>query len=69
MTKLNLTDRETQVLAEIGAGHSNQQIAKRLGITVGTAKTHVSNIFDKLSLESRTQAALLAREVGLIRDD
>jgi DNA-binding NarL/FixJ family response regulator len=60
-----LTTREREVLALLGAGCSNQQIADRLEITERTARTHVSNLLGKLQLGSRTQAALLAQREGL----
>ena len=66
---LGLTDRELDVLTHIGHGRSNKEIAKRLGITLGTTKSHVSHILDKLGLESRTQAALAARDAGLLAED
>ncbi|GAA3982424.1 response regulator transcription factor [Thermobifida alba] len=59
-----LTPREREVLACIGEGLSNQQIARRLYITETTAKTHVSRILTKLGLRSRVQAAIVAREAG-----
>jgi NarL family two-component system response regulator LiaR len=55
-----LTDRETEVLALLGTGLSNREIAARLGIADATARTHVSNVLGKLGLASRTQAALYA---------
>ncbi|MEY9212623.1 response regulator transcription factor [Thermobifida halotolerans] len=60
-----LTGREREVLARVGEGLSNQQIARRLHITETTVKTHVSRILTKLGLRSRVQAAILAREAGL----
>lgn len=62
----DLTEREMQVLTHLGHGHSNKAIARRLGITIGTTKTHVSHILEKLGLESRTQAAIIARDLGLL---
>lgn len=59
---VQLTDRETEVLTLIAEGHTNQQIATRLGMSERTARTHVSNILTKLGLTSRTQAALWAVE-------
>lgn len=59
-----LTERERDVLAEIGTGHSNAEIAGRLGISEATAKTHVSRVLAKLGVTSRTQAALLAQTAG-----
>ncbi|OAV59946.1 response regulator [Enteractinococcus helveticum] len=61
-----LTDRELHVLTEIGHGRSNKQIARHLGISLGTTKTHVSHILEKLGIDSRTQAALVARDAGLL---
>lgn len=55
-----LTNRELDVLCLIGQGYSNQAIAEELVITLKTVKTHVSNIFTKLEVEDRTQAAIYA---------
>lgn len=60
-----LTDRELDVLAGLGAGLSNQQIARRLTIGEATVKTHVSRVLTKLGAESRVQAAVLAARAGL----
>ncbi|GAA4920956.1 response regulator [Streptomyces coeruleoprunus] len=60
-----LTGREREVLAMLGQGLSNQDIAGRLGIGVGTVKTHVGAILDKTGSVSRVQAALLAHRTGL----
>ncbi|MDA2808465.1 response regulator [Nocardiopsis suaedae] len=57
-----LTVREAEVLRCVGEGLSNRQIARRLGITETTAKTHVSRILTKLDLRSRVQAAIVAQE-------
>lgn len=62
----NLTDRELQVLQLIVDGHSNAEIAAKLYITVGTTKTHVRNILNKLSADDRTQAAVRALRAGLV---
>lgn len=61
-----LTDRERGVLKLVGEGLSNREIAKRLTISERTARTHVSNILGKLGLASRTQAALIAVNAGLL---
>jgi len=61
-----LTPRETEVLILLAEGYSNKEIAARLGITVRTAKAHVSNILGKLHAMDRTQAALYAVHQGLV---
>jgi DNA-binding NarL/FixJ family response regulator len=64
-----LTPREKEVLAQLGKGASNKEIAYELSITERTARTHVSNILGKLGLASRTQAALWAVEHKLVEGD
>jgi LuxR family maltose regulon positive regulatory protein len=61
-----LSERELEVLHLISAGHSNQEIAARLVVTLNTVKKHTSNIYGKLEVNSRTQAIARARELGLI---
>ncbi|MEV7010401.1 response regulator transcription factor [Streptosporangium sp. NPDC051022] len=61
-----LTERERDVLTLLGTGLSNAQIAKRLNVTEGTVKGHVSAILTRLDLGNRVQAAVLAHEAGLI---
>ncbi|MBP2327741.1 DNA-binding NarL/FixJ family response regulator [Kibdelosporangium banguiense] len=60
-----LTERERDVLALLGAGHSNAEIARTLYIVEGTVKAHVSSILDKLRARNRVQAAILAYEAGV----
>ncbi|MEV6684333.1 response regulator transcription factor [Streptomyces sp. NPDC051130] len=60
-----LTAREREVLAMLGQGLSNQDVAGRLGIGIGTVKTHVGAILEKTGSASRVQAALLAHRAGL----
>ena len=61
-----LTERELEVLELIVAGCNNAGIAERLFITVGTVKTHVRNILNKLCVDDRTQAAVRALRSGLV---
>jgi DNA-binding NarL/FixJ family response regulator len=61
-----LTERETDVLRLIAQGKANKEIAAALTIGEKTVKTHVSNILMKLGVQSRTQAALYAAQIGLV---
>ncbi|WP_069740748.1 response regulator transcription factor [Streptomyces sp. EN23] len=61
-----LTDREGQVLALVGAGLSNREIARELRLSHGTVKDHVSSVLSKLGGVNRVQAAVLADRAGLI---
>ncbi|NGN95337.1 response regulator transcription factor [Nocardioides sp. KC13] len=62
----DLTPRERDVLAALGQGLSNADIAERLVISEATAKTHVSRVLAKLEVTSRVQAAIVAREAGVV---
>ncbi len=62
-----LTERETAVLREVAAGRSNVEIGERLFVSEGTVKTHVAAILRKLEVRDRTQAAVAAYELGLVR--
>lgn len=62
-----LTERELEVLELIVDGCSNAKIAERLYITVGTVKTHVRNILNKLCADDRTQLAVRALRSGLVK--
>jgi DNA-binding NarL/FixJ family response regulator len=62
-----LTVREREVLAEVGSGLSNTEIAALLHISEATVKTHVGHIMAKLGLRDRIQAVVYAYETGLVR--
>jgi DNA-binding NarL/FixJ family response regulator len=61
-----LSERELEILALIARGSSNKEIAGQLFIAEGTVKNHVTHILGKLGVRDRTQAALKARELGLL---
>jgi len=61
-----LTEREREVLTEIGKGKRNRDIAETLFISEKTVKNHISSIFFKLEVNSRAEAALLAARQGLV---
>jgi DNA-binding NarL/FixJ family response regulator len=61
----DLTPRERDVLAGLGSGLSNADLAAELMISEATAKTHVSRVLAKLGVTSRVQAAIAARDAGL----
>jgi DNA-binding NarL/FixJ family response regulator len=61
-----LTEREMEILELIVQGRSNVAIAEKLFISMGTVKTHVRNILNKLCVDDRTQAAVMALRSGLV---
>ena len=61
-----LTPKEKEVLALVGQGASNQEIADKLFVRDVTVKTHLNSIFKKLKVSNRTQAVLLAMQMNLI---
>jgi LuxR family maltose regulon positive regulatory protein len=61
-----LSERELEVLSLIAEGLSNREIGERLFLTLNTVKVHTRNIYGKLGVHSRTQAAMRAQELGLL---
>lgn len=61
-----LSERELEILRIVATGASNKEIAHQLFITEGTVKNHITNILGKLGVRDRTQAALKARDLGLL---
>jgi DNA-binding NarL/FixJ family response regulator len=64
----DLTSREIEVLEQVVAGATNQQIAKTLHITQNTVKIHLRNILEKLHVQNRIQAAVQAVRDGLVNE-
>jgi DNA-binding NarL/FixJ family response regulator len=61
-----LTPRELEILALMGRGLSNTELAENLTLSEATVKTHVAHIFAKLALRDRAQAVVVAYETGLV---
>jgi DNA-binding CsgD family transcriptional regulator len=64
--KLELSKRELEILALLAQGHSNQEIAEKLFVSLSTVKTHNQNLFEKLDVKRRTHAVEKARSLNLI---
>lgn len=64
-----LSQRELEVLRMVATGATNQEIAEHFVITVGTVKSHLNHILGKLGVGNRTEAAAVARKLGLLADD
>jgi DNA-binding NarL/FixJ family response regulator len=64
-----LTSRERQVIALVGAGYTNMDLARELGISENTAKHHLTNIFDKLGVSNRLELVLFAVDHRLINEE
>jgi len=62
----SLSEREIEVLRLVTAGLSNREIAAKLVISPGTAKTHIHNLYGKLDVRNRTEAAMRAKELNLV---
>jgi DNA-binding CsgD family transcriptional regulator/tetratricopeptide (TPR) repeat protein len=69
LEELGLTSRELEVLRHLAAGRSNREIGEALFISAKTASVHISNIFRKLNVVSRVQAAAAAHQLGLVDED
>lgn len=67
LSKLNLSNREYEVLQLLAKGYSNAAIAENLFLSLSTVKTHVSNLFIKMDVKSRTQTIEKARRLRIIR--
>ncbi|HLZ77519.1 response regulator transcription factor [Phenylobacterium sp.] len=66
LTALGLTGQEVKVLERLAAGQSNKEIARALGLSPNTVKTHIAHLFEKLAVSRRTQAIGKARDLQLI---
>lgn len=66
LASLGLTGQEVKVLERLAAGRSNKEIARDLGLSPNTVKTHVANLYAKLEVGRRTQAIGKARDLTLI---
>lgn len=64
-----LSPREKEILGGLAKGESNKEIARNIGLSESTVKIHVQNIFKKLNITSRVQAAVYAVEQGLVSED
>jgi DNA-binding NarL/FixJ family response regulator len=62
----SLTDREREVLRGVAAGLSNDQVARKLHLSVTTVKTHLARVFTKVGARDRAQAVVVAYESGLV---
>lgn len=66
LDSLGISDREYAVLEQLAAGQSNKEIARTLGISPNTVKTHVARLYAKLEVSKRTEAVNRSRELRLI---
>lgn len=66
VAQLGLSKRELEILGLLAQGHSNQEIAAKLFVSLSTVKTHLQNLFEKLDVKRRTQAIEKARRLNLI---
>src|SRR5882762_10781533 len=66
ISQLELSKRELEILSLLAQGHSNQEIAAKLFVSLSTVKTHIQNLFEKLDVKRRTQAVEKAKRLSLI---
>jgi DNA-binding NarL/FixJ family response regulator len=69
ITRADLTDREIEILRELTASRTNEEIAESLVISVNTVKRHIQNIMEKTGFESRLELAMNAKSIGLVVND
>ena len=67
ISQFQLSKRELEILALMAQGHSNEEIAAQICVSLSTVKTHNQNLFSKLDVKRRTQAVEKARRLNLIR--
>ena len=66
VSQLELSKRELEILGLLAEGHSNQEIAAKLFVSLSTVKTHIQNLFENLDVKRRTQAVEKAKRLSLI---
>src|SRR6478735_9867544 len=66
VSQLELSKRELEILSLLAQGHSNQEIAAKLFVSLSTVKTHIQNLFEKLDVKRRIQAVEKARKLHLV---
>lgn len=66
ISQLEISKRELEILNLMALGHSNQEIASKLFVSLSTVKTHIQNLFEKLEVKRRTQAIEKAKRLDLI---
>ena len=69
ITRADLTDREIEILRELTASRTNEEIAESLVISVNTVKRHIQNIMEKTGFESRLELAMNAKSISLVVND
>ncbi len=69
ITRADLTEREIEILRELTASKTNEEIAEKLQISVNTVKRHIQNIMEKTGFESRLDIAMSAKSLGLVVND